>query len=725
MDDKINLFATAPKGMEPLLADELGALGASSVKQTRAGVAFEGTLRLAYTVCLWSRIANRILLPLDRVFAANQRQLYEGVQAIDWQQHFTPDNTIAVDFNGRGAAIRHSQFGAQRTKDAIVDQFVDRCGTRPTVDLHNPDIRINVYLYKDQATVSLDLSGASLHLRGYRQQQVAAPLKENLAAAILMRAGWQEIAKQGGSLVDPMCGSGTLLIEAAMMAGDLAPGLMRQHFGFVCWKRHDKALWRQLYDAAINRRNEGASNIPPIYGYDHDANAISIAKANITRASLCDYIHVSRQPLSKLVNIDHGKFGLVVSNPPYGERSGDQNTLPTLYKTLGDRLKTQYIGWHAAILTSDTELGKRIGIRARRMYKLYNGALECKLLRFDIEPEWFMGHDSGRRNELTPLPAEARSDGATMFANRFRKNINHLRKWADKNGIFSYRLYDNDLPDYAFAIDLYQGKQSWVHLQEYAAPKTVDKHKASQRLREAIGIIPELLDIDRGQLFYKIRQRQKGLRQYEKSDQKPVFHPVKEAEYEFLVDFGRYLDTGLFLDHRLIRQLIAQLAKNKTVLNLFSYTGSISVYAARGGAKSVTSVDLSKTYLEWSINNFKHNSISLDKHEFIHADCLQWLKNLNPQKKYQLIILDPPTFSNSKRMNQSFDVQRDHNHLIRLTMQSLTADGILIFSNNFRKFKMDESLQGDYHVVNITGQTIPKDFERNRKIHNCWQISRE
>lgn len=720
--DKIYLFATAPKGMEPLLAEELESLGAPSVKQTRAGVTFEGTLRLAYTTCLWSRIANRILLPLDRVFAANEHQLYEGVQAIDWQQHFTPDNTIAVDFNGRGTAIHHSKFGAQRTKDAIVDQFLDRCGSRPTVELQNPDIRINVYLYKDQATISLDLSGASLHLRGYREQQVAAPLKENLAAAILMRAGWNDIAKQGGSLVDPMCGSGTLLIEAAMMAGDHAPGLMRRHFGFVFWKRHDKTLWRQLYDAAINRRNEGTSNIPPLYGYDHDASAISIAKANITRAGLCAYIRVNRQPLSKLVNIDHGKFGLLVSNPPYGERIGDKNTLPTLYKTLGDGLKRQYKGWRAAILTGDTELGKWIGIRARRMYKLYNGALECTLLRFDVEPEWFMKRDSGQRNELTPLPAEARSNGATMFANRLRKNINHLRKWADKHGIFSYRLYDNDLPDYAFAIDLYQGKQSWIHLQEYAAPKTVEKHKAVQRRREVIGIIPELLNIDREQMFYKIRQKQKGLRQYEKSDQKPVFHSIKEGEYAFLLDFGSYLDAGLFLDHRLTRQLIAQLAKNKTVLNLFSYTGSISVYAARGGAKSVTSVDLSKTYLEWSKNNFKHNLISLDKHEFIHADCVQWLKNLNPQKKYQLIVLDPPTFSNSKSMNKPFDVQRDHNHLIRLAMRSLTTDGILIFSTNFRRFKIDESLQEDYHVVNITDQTIPKDFERNRKIHNCWQI---
>ena len=716
MTSTLKFFAPCPKGIESLLADELRALGAEAVKETRAGVAFEGPLAAGYRACLWSRLASRVLLTLTRVPAASPEALYEGVLAMDWSEHLAPDGTLAVDFAGTNAAITHTHFGALKVKDAIVDQLRARFGARPSVDTERPDVRVNVYLYHDEATVSLDLSGESLHRRGYRRDGLEAPLKENLAAAILLRANWPALAAEGGALVDLMCGSGTLLIEGAFIAGDIAPGLMRDYFGFLKWKQHDVALWSELLAEARTRREAGLKQLPPIRGYDRDVRAVHAARENIKRAGLDEYVHVEQRELSACAPEDLPP-GLVVVNPPYGERLGEAAELPALYKELGAQLKNNFSGWRAAVFTGNPELGKSMGLRAQRYHTLWNGAIECRLLHFEITPEAVVG-------ERAPKPFEIRpGSSAEMFANRLRKDLQHFGRWARRQEIGCYRLYDADLHEYNLAIDVYESDRRYVHVQEYEAPDTIDPDKARQRLRHALGVIPLVLEIPKEQMFFKQRRRQKGGAQYEKFGEAGEFHEVREGRCRFLVNFTDYLDTGLFLDHRPTRALLGELANGKSFLNLFGYTGTATVHAALGGATATTTVDMSRTYLDWARRNLELNGLRGQDHELIQADVLKWLGQ-NRGRRYGLIFLDPPTFSRSKRMEETLDVQRDHVALIRDAAALLTPGGTLIFSTNLRRFRLDADALAEFAVADITRKTIPKDFERDPKIHQCFRIAK-
>lgn len=713
-----HFFASTPKNMESLLKDELHDLGAENVAETRAGAGFSGTLATAYKICLWSRIANRVLLVLDRFPAPTPEALYDGVQSIPWDEHFTPSETIAVDFNTSQSQITHSHYGALKVKDAIVDLFRLRCGTRPWVNTDNPDIRINVYLLRNEATVCLDLSGASLHKRGYREEGVTAPLKENLAAAILLRANWPQIAATGGALVDPMCGSGTLPIEAALIAADIAPGLQRDHWGFLRWKKHDADAWSSLLSDAHSRKKQGLEQLPLIQGFDCNPSAIKAATANIAQAGLSEYITVEHRELSQIISTNPDGFGLVVINPPYGERLGADSNLVELYFRLGCCLKEQFLGWRASVITGNPELGKKLGLRATRKHALYNGPIECKLLHFEIIPELF----TSNQKRPAPLPVEKHSEGAKMFANRLKKNLKHLSRWAKRDGINCYRLYGADLPEYAIAIDLYEGEKRWVQVQEYKAPKNVDQQNARRRVREALSVILEVLGLPEDHLFFKIRQQQKGRDQYEKLASNKHYYEVYEGGCRFLVNFEDYLDTGLFLDHRITRKKLAELAKGKHFLNLFGYTGTATVYAAKGGAKSTLTVDMSNTYLQWARRNLTLNNFDSDKHRTKQENCLEWLNRTPQSQKYGLIFLDPPSFSSSKRMEGTFDVQRDHVDLIKKTVKLLEPDGVLIFSNNLRHFKMNTEALTELKIKDISRATLPKDFERNPRIHNCWEI---
>jgi len=733
MNHSQQFFVTAPLGMELLLADELRTLGAAEVAETRAGVSFGGNLETAYKACLWSRLANRILLPLDRFPAVSPEALYEGIRRVEWSAHLDSQATFAVDFASSRSKINHTLFGAQKVKDGIVDYFREHYGIRPSVRLDRPDLRVNVYLDRDVATVSIDLSGESLHKRAYRQEGGKAPLKENLAAAVLLRAGWPKIAESGGHFIDPMCGSGTLPIEAALMASDFAPGLLRPHFGLFGWKKHDGVLWQNLVNEAERRCELGLRKLPPIVGYDVDRQAVRIALENIEHAGLRGYVHVERKAMAD-VRPRH-EFGLIAVNPPYGERLGDEKTLVPLYAQLGETLKNHFAGWKATLLTGNPELAFKLGIRATRYYTLYNGALECRLFNFDIEPERFFSPREPEplteaQHKTCEIIRKAKAvdtadSGAEMFGNRLRKNLKSLGRWARQNGIHCYRLYDADLPEYAVAVDVYQGERTWVHVQEYEAPSSVDPVKAETRLIHAVAVIPKVLEIPPEQLFLKIRRKQKGLAQYEKQAEAGRFHVVEEGGWKFWVNFEDYLDTGLFLDHRITRRMIQDRAADKRFLNLFAYTGTATVYAAKGGAASTTTVDMSRTYLDWAARNLELNGIRGSRHELVQADCLEWLDHVSRNKRrFDLIFLDPPTFSTSKRMRQTLDVQRDHPILIRTCVDLLAPGGSLVFSTNCRKFKLDAEALADLKLEDISRKTIPKDFKRNLRIHYCWIIGR-
>jgi 23S rRNA (guanine2445-N2)-methyltransferase / 23S rRNA (guanine2069-N7)-methyltransferase len=718
-------FVTAAAGTSDLVAAELSALGIQA-REVQGGVACEGELAAAYRACLESRLALRVLWELARFPAADSNALYAGVGQIDWSGHLDAGHTLAVDFSGSLPGITHTQFGAQRVKDAIVDQFRERTGVRPAVDRVSPSVRINAHAARSAVTISIDLSGESLHRRGYRGGQGAAPLKENLAAAVLIRAGWPAIAAAGGSFVDPMCGSGTLPIEAALIAADIAPGLLRPAFGFERWKRHDPDAWAALRNAADARRQPGLLTPGRIRGFDRDPVAIRDAEANAARAGLGKRLFFQRCELAALPAAP-APTGLLAVNPPYGERIGETEELRALYALLGERLRTGYRGWEAAVFTGNPALGRELGIRARRTHRMMNGPIECRLLRLAIEPSAFeSAREPGRPPPIDAEAARARP-GAQMFANRLKKNLDRLSAWAKREQVSCYRVYDADMPEYAFAIDLYQSDPAgsagrWLYVQEYAPPATVDRAKAKARREEAISVLPEVTGLAASAIFWRTRRPQKGKSQYEAIGDVGERVVVEEGGLRFLVNFTDYLDTGLFLDHRPTRARIRELAKGKRFLNLFCYTGAATVCAAAGGAAATTSVDMSRTYLDWARRNMSVNGLE-GAHAFVQEDCLAWLAEKRAER-FDLIFLDPPTFSNSKRMDREFDVQRDHADLVRATLRLLAPGGLLIFSTNFRKFRLDGAALADLEVRDTSRSTVPRDFERDARIHHCFEIRR-
>ncbi len=723
MNSHLPLFASCPKGLEGLLAEEARQLGATVERETVGGVFLQASQATAYTLCLWSRLANRILLILSHFDVADADALYAGVRAIDWDEHLAADGSFAVDFSGTGSGIRNTHFGALRCKDAVVDHFQERCGQRPSINKVAPQLRLNVRLRKGAATVAIDLSGDSLHRRGYRSDGALAPLKENLAAALLLRADWPGMAARGGALIDPMCGSGTLLIEGALMAMDIAPGLLRRRWGFSGWLGHVPVLWKQLLEDARNRRERAMTREwPELRGYDASGKVIAQAENNIERAGLRGKVRVARKELSEFARPTHRELstGLVITNPPYGERLGDEASLVHLYRHLGNCLRRDFVGWQAALITGNPDLGKRMGLRSHRQYQFYNGSIPSKLLLIDVQPAAFVGAAADADSPVARASVDeaALSKGAQMFANRLRKNLKRLEKWAKKHDVQCYRLYDADMPEYAVAIDRYG---DYCHIAEYAPPASIEEEAAKRRLRDVLEAVQVVLEVPPERIAIKERRRQKGREQYRRQDQRSQLFEVREGQARVLVNLFDYLDTGLFLDHRPVRLKIAELARGKRFLNLFCYTGVASVQAGVGGARYTTSVDMSRTYLDWARQNLALNGLSESRHHTVQADCLQWLGDCDQQ--YDLILLDPPTFSNSKRMRDVLDIQRDHPQLVRAAMRCLSPDGLLIFSNNKLGFKLDEALEASYTIEDKSRWSLDEDFARRSKpIHGCWFI---
>jgi len=710
-------LATCPKGLEQLLAQELQALGAESTRETVAAVHFDGPLELAYRACLWSRLANRVLMPLHQFSLDEADQLYQECNDIPWESHFSANETIAIDFIGTSRLVDNTMYGSQRVKDAVVDRIRREEGERPNVDTKEPDIRIQVRQHKGQVSVSLDLSGESLHRRGYRSGQGSAPIKENLAAALLLRAGWPEMMAKGAALLDPMCGSATLIIEGAMMAADIAPALLRERYGFSAWKQHDQALWQTLIDEAEQRKQVGLDRLElDIRGYDANPRVLEFATLNIEKAGLDEHIRLAHKPIDQFGRAT-AEYGLLITNPPYGERLGDLEGLRPIYAKLGAVLQKNFQGWKAGIFTGNLELGRETDLTPSKQYKLFNGTIPCKLLMFED-----LTSRSAKIEERlsTPAPEQTLTEGATMLRNRFVKNQRKLNGWLKAKKISCYRLYDADIPEYAVAVDIY-GES--VHVQEYAAPNTIDDKVARERFAEVKQAVKLFAKDLRGHVHYKERRRQKGDSQYERFNEGPSETlAVQEGQGQFEVNLSDYLDTGLFLDHRPVRRLVAELAQGKSLLNLFCYTATVSVQAALSGAARTLSIDMSNTYLDWAQRNYDLNQLSAKNHHLLRADCLKWLEG--DGELFDVIFLDPPTFSNSKKMDTVLDVQRDHGDLIRNAMARLAPEGVLIFSNNFRKFKMDELVMRQFSADNITAQTLDPDFERNPRIHSVWKITR-
>ena len=712
------LFATTARGFEELLKSELTELGAQDAKVAQGGVHYWADDETLYRTLLWSRLSSRILLPIVQAKVFSDLDLYSAVVSVNWLDYFDEKVHFFVDFNGMNQEIRHTQFGAMRVKDGMVDYFERHGRARPNVDKEQPDIRIHVYLNRDDVVLSLDLSGDALHMRGYREDTGKAPLRETLAAAIVLRSDWQK----GTPLVDPMCGSGTLLIEAAQMEAQIAPQLYRLHWGFDFWQGHNQAAWEKVKEEALAlaEAEKQRENLPHFYGFDLDHHVLQKAKQNAKNAGVAYLMQWQQGDVAAIKNPSPNVAGTVICNPPYGERLGTTPALIALYSVFGQRLKQQFAGWNASIFSGEPSLLDCLRLRSHRQFKAKNGPLDCVQKNYQIAER---AEQSAVENALEfDRTSSVSSDVAVDFANRLQKNIKKIEKWAKQQGLDAYRLYDADLPEYNLAVDRYADH---IVVQEYAAPKNIDENKARQRLLDAVNATLNVTGIETNKLILKVRQKQKGTNQYEKLANKGEYFYVNEYGAKLWVNLTDYLDTGLFLDHRLTRKMLGEMAQGKDFLNLFAYTGSATVHAALGKAKSTTTVDMSNTYLNWAEQNLLLNDIEGKQHKLIQADCLQWLEKCDRQ--FDLIFVDPPTFSNSKRMEDSWDVQRDHIKLMKNLKRILRPNGTIVFSNNKRGFKMDFAKLEELGLsaVEISHKTLPLDFERNKQIHNCWLLQKD
>ncbi|MFA6688166.1 MAG: bifunctional 23S rRNA (guanine(2069)-N(7))-methyltransferase RlmK/23S rRNA (guanine(2445)-N(2))-methyltransferase RlmL [Sphaerochaetaceae bacterium] len=718
-------FAMASANQNDIVEMEARQAGSSDVYVTNGGVEFEADLAVAYRFCLWTRTATRVLLALfqdESVTSADE--LYESAIQIPWEDWITPERTFAVTETVSDCKwLKNSHFAALRVKDAIVDRIKERFdGVRPNVDRDKPDITFHVHVDGDRVVWYVDFSGKSLHKRGYRKQQTDAVLAEYLAAALLYRSDWRKSLDSGSgaeTLLDPFCGAGTICIEAAWMATDTAPGLLdTSKFAFYRLPIHDPDIWEDILDEAVARQEAGRKKKVKILGWDKDPGAVEIARENARAAGIGDLIEFSVHDIRTTTAQDvPSGGGCIVTDPPYGVRM-DEESVETLYIAMGRQFNSLFLGWRIAILCGDQQLLSYVDMKPNRTNTLYNGGISCQIAHYYVfteeERAEMIAKAEQRRKDRLSKPL---SPGAEMAANRLRKNLAALKPKMAEQQVSSYRIYDADMPEYSAAIDLYEDR--WISLQEYAAPASIDPEDAARRLEELIDATERVTGIDLEQIFVKQRTPQKGLGQYEKMGASNRFFIMKENGLKFLVNFTDYLDSGIFLDHRPVRKMIKELSDGKRFLNLFCYTGTATVHAAAGGALSTVSVDASGTYLDWALKNMELNGFTGMNHFFYKEDCMEWL--FATYDRYDLIFCDPPTFSNGKN-RRTFDVDRDQVKLVRACMMHLDNDGTLIFSNNYRRFKIDDRLLEQFDVQDISKETLGDDFIRDEKIHSCFLI---
>lgn len=683
-----------------MLDEELSSLALRIVEEGKGARVVLGGVPELYRVALHSRVASRVVLLLDRrEDVEDPDALYDVLRALPWEEHVRVDGSFLVDLATQGAPREHhSRFLTQRAKDAVVDRLRARAGARPDVDRHAPDVRAHVRWTGAQLLVGLDPFGP-LHLRGYRPRGAPAPLRENLAAALLKIARWEPETP----LVDPMCGSGTWLVEAAWIARDVAPGLARKLGG---WTGHDRGAWARLHREADERARAAASRPLRVLGCDVDLGSLALAREALASAGVHG-VTLRRQDVRDLTPPEDWEAGHVVINPPYGERLGadagvgvgsDDAELMLLHARLGDVLKQRFGGWTAHVLTASPRLLQQVGLRPSARHVVFNGPLECRFADIPLQAPKSEGGPSWRRP----------SAESPAFANRFKKNLKKLRGWVRSEGVSCYRVYDGDIPEYNVAVDLYAtdaGDHAVV--QEYARPRKVDPGAAERRLRDVMLLVPELLGIDPEAVHVRTRQRQRGT-QYEKRGAGERLE-VQEGGLGFLVDLEGYLDTGLFLDHRKVRAELAHRAKGRSFLNLFAYTCSASVYAAAAGART-TSVDLSQTYLDWGADVFTRNRLSLREHRFVRSDVGRFLERAE-RGTYDVVFLNPPSYSRSKAMDGDFSLERDHASLLDASLALVSPGGSLLFTTHARGFELDPRLAR--RAVEVGHALVPPDFARS------------
>ncbi|MCC7476594.1 MAG: bifunctional 23S rRNA (guanine(2069)-N(7))-methyltransferase RlmK/23S rRNA (guanine(2445)-N(2))-methyltransferase RlmL [Pirellulales bacterium] len=767
---ELKLIATAAAGTESIVKRELASLGYEARVTTPGRLLFEAPASAIARANLWLRSGERVLIEMGRFAATDFGVLFDATASLPWERWLTRDAAFPV--SGRS---HHSQLSSVPACQKIVKRaIVERLRKSHKVQLlpeTGPLYAVEVSLRDDLATLTLDTTGVGLHKRGYRRLVGEAQLRETLAAVLVQLSYW----RPGRVLVDPFCGTGTVPIEAALLGRNIAPGLNRS-FVAEAWPTLPAPLWREAREEARDRM------LPPLaerlIGYDIDPEALSLARFHAEQAGVANDIHWQQRPFTELRA--KAEFGCLITNPPYGERLNTDSEVEELYRSFPlvlRRLPT----WSHYILSSRHDLETLVGQPANRRRKLYNGALECTYYQFHgprpspasaLPPKEGQGghfaeshvlcgagqgessreplfpttateEGQGEGTNVLPLPTTSTASAkaspqqpvlgpafgglqssaarqAEEFANRLKNRARHLRRWPTKRGIRCYRLYDRDVPDVPLIVDCYEDA---LHIAEFARPHDRTPAQHADWLDAMVRTAAKVLEIPRDRVFVKHRDRQRGTDQYERIDDRAARFVVHEGGLKFVVNLSDYIDTGLFLDHRITREMVRQAAKGTRMLNLFAYTGAFSVYAAAGGAVSTTSVDKSATYTAWARENLELNGFSGPAHRIVQSDLREFMARLSPGEVWDLAVVDPPTFSNTKGYEDDWDIQRDHGELLRQLAKHLSPNAVVFFSTNSRRFHLNEAALGDYVVRNITRQTIPEDF-RNERIHQCWKLIR-
>jgi 23S rRNA (guanine2445-N2)-methyltransferase / 23S rRNA (guanine2069-N7)-methyltransferase len=711
----IELIATAAAGTEAVVKRELSQLGYDARTVTPGRLLFLGDAAAVCRTNLWLRAAERVLIRIGTFSATDFGQLFDGTSALPWEQRLPAD----AEFPVRGRS-HHSQLSSvpacQRiVKRAIVERLRGAYH-REELPETGPRCSIEVSLRDDEATLTLDTTGVGLHKRGYRRLVGEAQLRETLAAAMVQLSVW----RPGRVLADPFCGTGTIPIEAALIGRNMAPGLHRE-FVSESWLTLDARNWQLA-------REEARDAIRPplterLLGYDIDADALSLARFHAEQAGVAENIHWQQRPFSELRA--KAEYGCIITNPPYGERMSEGKAIEELYRSFPlvlRRLPT----WSHYILSARADLEELVGQRATRRRKLFNGPIECTYYQF-LGPKppraEAARRESNAKEEAVPAFGGLRESAtrqAEEFANRLRNRARHFRRWPTKRGITCFRLYERDVPDVPLVVDRYEDA---LHIAEFARPHDRSPAQHADWLDLMVRTAADVLGVPRDRVFLKHRDRQRGAGQYQRIDDRGARFIVNEGGLRFIVNLSDYVDTGLFLDHRITRQMVRDRASGKRFLNLFGYTGSFTVYAAAGGAASTTTVDKSATYTDWTRKNLQLNGFVGSAHQMVRSDIQAFVDRLGPRDQWDLAVVDPPTFSNTKGLEQDWDIQRDHAELLQHLATHIAPGGAVFFSTNSRRFKLNEDALADYSVRDITRQTLPEDF-RNQRIHKCWQLQR-
>ncbi len=722
MNDSYSLIAATAFGLEAVVKRELAQLGYEARVTSPGWIEFTGDALAIVRANLWLRTADRILIKVASFPAADFDALFDQTKALPWDQFIPSDASFPVVGRSRKSQLSSVPACQRAVKRAVVDSLLASHGVT-TLPETGSLFKIEIALLNDQATLTLDTTGPSLHKRGYRTLGSLAPLKETLAAALVQLSFWNPERP----LVDPFCGSGTIPIEAVMLGRNMAPGLQRT---FPCqqWPWLPTSCWTEACTEADDLI------APPlaerVVGSDVDGRVLRAARANAEAAGVADEIHFQPRDFQQLRS--PRKYGCLITNPPYGQRLGETMELAPLYESFPEVL-SRLPTWSHFILTSYPDLEQLIGKQADRRRKLYNGRIECCYYQFHgpRKTSRSADHDlaTAEVKPSSPPPTSAAAFGsitekakeqAELFERRLKKRARHLRRWPSKLGIHCFRLYERDIPEIPLIVDRYGDH---LHITEYERPHDRDVAQHDQWLESMSRTAAAALDIDYSHVFLKRRQRQTGTRQHEHLESRNYRIHVAETDLKFIVNLSDYVDTGLFLDHRIARSMIRQQVEGKRFLNLFGYTGAFTVYAAAGGASETTTVDSSKTYLNWAQENLTLNQLMDSHHHFIRADAREFLNQLDAETQFDLAVVDPPTFSNRKESDSDWSVQRDHVGLLNDVLEHITPGGVVLFSTNFRRFKMDEAELKASQVHEISKQTVPEDF-RNRRIHRCWRIEK-